>query len=59
MSRATRFNRTMGLGMLAMGIVLLLIVFGMLYVSFQAQSDKAAATANGDSLILIEHHDQP
>lgn len=56
--KATRFNRNMGLGMLAMGIVLLLIVFGMLYVAFQAQSDKAADTAEGDSLILIEHLDQ-
>lgn len=59
MNKATRFNRNIGLGMLAMGIILLLIVFGMLYVSFQAQSDKAAATTEGDSLILIEHHDQP
>jgi len=57
--KAARFNRSMGLGMLAMGIVLLLIVFGMLYLSFQVQADKAAVSAEGDSLILIEHHEQP
>lgn len=48
----------MGLGMLALGVVLLLIVFGMLYLSFQSQSDKAASTAQGDSIILIEHHSE-
>jgi len=56
MNKASRFNRNMGLGMLALGIVLLLIVFGTLYLAFQSQSDKAASTAQGDSIILIEHH---
>lgn len=57
-NKATRFNRSMGFGMLALGILLLLIVFGMLYLSFQMQSDRESSTAQGDSILLIDHTDR-
>lgn len=57
-NKATRFNRSMGIGMLALGIVLLLIVFGMLYLSFQMQSDRDSSSAQGDSILLIDHTDR-
>lgn len=58
-NKATRFNRSMGIGMLALGIVLLLIVFCMLYLSFQMQADRDSSTTQGDSIILIDHTPQP
>lgn len=45
----------MGLGMLALGILVIALVFGMLYIAFQAQDEKnAVQTAQGDSIIVVE-----
>ena len=41
MNRATKFNRRMGLGMMGLAILIFIMVFGMLYVSFRNQEDKA------------------
>lgn len=49
----------MGLGMLALGILVLALVFGLLYVSFQMQADRQDAqdqALQGDSItVVIEH----
>ena len=58
MSRATKFNRNMGLGMMGLAILIFIMVFGMLYVSFRNQEDKANANENvvaGDSVTLIDY----
>ena len=55
MNKAQRFNRNMGLGMLALGIVVLALVFGLLYISFQMQGDKQTEqgqAVGGDSITL-------
>ena len=58
MSRATKFNRNMGLGMMGLAILIFIMVFGMLYVAFRNQEDKANANENlvtGDSVTLIDY----
>ena len=58
MNKAQRFNRNMGLGMLALGILVLALVFGLLYFSFQMQGDKKAAqdqAVGGDTITLQIH----
>ena len=55
MNKAQRFNRNMGLGMLALGILVLALVFGLLYSSFQRQADRQSAqdqAVEGDSITL-------
>lgn len=61
MSRATKFNRNMGLGMMGLAILIFIMVFGMLYVSFRNQEDKANAKENvatGDSVTLIDYTEE-
>jgi uncharacterized membrane protein YukC len=61
MSRATKFNRNMGLGMMGLAILIFIMVFGMLYVSFRNQEDKANANENvvtGDSVTLIDYTEE-
>jgi hypothetical protein len=58
MSRATKFNRNMGLGMMGLAILIFIMVFGMLYVAFRNQEDKANTNENvvaGDSVTLIDY----
>ena len=56
MNRATKFNRRMGLGMMGLAILIFIMVFGMLYVSFRNQEDKAEQNvAPGDSVTLIDY----
>ena len=48
----------MGLGMMGLAILIFIMVFGMLYVSFRNQEDKANANENvvtGDSVTLIDY----
>lgn len=59
MNKAQRFNRNMGLAMLALGIVVLALVFGLLYISFQVQEDRKATqdqAVEGDSITLLIDH---
>ena len=59
MNKAQRFNRNMGLGMLALGIVVLALVFGLLYVAFQNQApqqDTRNQAVEGDSITLLIDH---
>ncbi|MBQ2182264.1 MAG: hypothetical protein II400_08475 [Bacteroidaceae bacterium] len=61
MSRATKFNRNMGLGMMGLAILIFIMVFGMLYVAFRNQEDKANANENvvaGDSVTLIDYTEE-
>ena len=56
MNKAQRFNRNMGLGMLALGIVVLALVFGLLYVAFQNQAhqqDTRNQAVEGDRITLL------
>ncbi len=49
----------MGLGMLALGIVVLVLVFGLLYLAFQNQADQQNAqdkAVEGDSITLLIDH---
>ena len=56
MSRATKFNRNMGLGMMGLAILIFIMVFGLLYVSFRNQEDKAEQNVvAGDSVTLIDY----
>ena len=56
MNRATKFNRRMGLGMMGLAILIFIMVFGMLYVSFRNQEDKAEQNvAPGDRVTLIDY----
>lgn len=56
MNRATKFNRRMGLGMMGLAILIFIMVFGMLYVSFRNQEDKAEQNVvAGDSVMLIDY----
>ncbi|MBQ3781435.1 MAG: hypothetical protein II801_06570 [Bacteroidaceae bacterium] len=62
MNKAQRFNRNMGLGMLALGILVLALVFGLLYFSFQMQADRQNAqdqAVQGDSITLQIIENQP
>lgn len=48
----------MGLGMMGLAILIFIMVFGMLYVAFRNQEDKANANENvvaGDSVTLIDY----
>ncbi len=55
-NKATKLNRGMGFGILALGIVVLAIVTGMLYFAFENQgSNDARPAAAQDTLILIDH----
>lgn len=50
----------MGLGMMGLAI-LIFILFGMLYVAFRNQEDKANANENvvaGDSVTLIDYTEE-
>ena len=61
MSRATKFNRNMGLGMMGLAILIFIMVFGMLYVAFRNQENKANANENvvaGDSVTLIDYTEE-
>ena len=61
MSRATKFNRNMGLGMMGLAILIFIMVFGMLYVAFRNQEDKANTNENvvaGDSVTLIDYTEE-
>ncbi len=56
MSRATKFNRRMGLGMMGLAILIFILVFGMLYISFRNQADKKEQNVvAGDSVTLIDY----
>lgn len=56
MNRATKFNRRMGLGMMGLAILIFIMVFGMLYVSFRNQENKAEQNVvAGDSVTLIDY----
>lgn len=58
MLKASRFNRNMMFAMMGMGIILLIVVFGTLYYSFELQADRAAQpSATGDSIIIVENID--
>lgn len=51
----------MGLGMMGLAILIFIMVFGMLYVSFRNQEDKANANENvvtGDSVTLIDYTEE-
>ena len=46
----------MGLGMMGLAILIFIMVFGMLYVSFRNQEDKAEQNvAPSDSVTLIDY----
>ena len=51
----------MGLGMMGLAILIFIMVFGMLYVAFRNQEDKANANENvvtGDSVTLIDYTEE-
>ena len=51
----------MGLGMMGLAILIFIMVFGMLYVAFRTQEDKANANENvvaGDSVTLIDYTEE-
>lgn len=51
----------MGLGMMGLAILIFIMVFGMLYVAFRNQEDKANANENvvtGDSVMLIDYTEE-
>ena len=46
----------MGLGMMGLAILIFILVFGMLYISFRNQADKAEQNVvAGDSVTLIDY----
>lgn len=56
MRKATKFNRNMMLGMMAMAVVLLAVVFGMYYWSMRNVQEKKAAAekaTSGDTITLV------
>ena len=51
----------MGLGMMGLAILIFIMMFGMLYVAFRNQEDKANANENvvaGDSVTLIDYTEE-
>ena len=51
----------MGLGMMGLAILIFIMVFGMLYVAFRNQEDKANTNENvvaGDSVTLIDYTEE-
>ena len=46
----------MGLGMMGLAILIFILVFGMLYISFRNQADKKEQNVfAGDSVTLIDY----
>ncbi len=55
MRKAQRLNRNMMFAIMAMGVIVIALVFGMLYYSMQSPSNAdGQQTAGGDSIIFIQ-----